>query len=178
VCISGIKWELFVYFYKDFFEDMTTFIGDYPCKLDVKGRLMFPAAFKKQMSSSSEPDKFVVKKDIYEKCLIVYPMDEWDRQMNIIRSKINPYNKEHNRFLREFSRGVAEVVIDNANRLLIPKRLLDLVGIEKEIVLAGQMGKIEMWDKNVYDQIREPEDDFAALAEKILGGSITDEDKK
>lgn len=154
---------------------MTTFIGDYPCKLDVKERLLFPAAFKKQMGAASVLDRFVVKKDIYEKCLIIYPIDEWDRQMNIIRSKINPYNKEHNRFMREFSRGVAEIILDGNNRLLIPRRLLDFVGIEKEVILAGQMGKIEMWDKNVYESIRENEDDFAALAEKILGGSIIDE---
>jgi MraZ protein len=40
-------------------------------------------------------DKFVVKKDVFEKCLVLFPMDEWDRQNSIIRSRINPYNKEH-----------------------------------------------------------------------------------
>ena len=149
---------------------MTTFIGDYTGKVDVKGRLTFPSSLKKQMSSASE-DRFVVKKDIFEKCLVLYPMEEWERQNSLIRSRINPYNKEHNKFLRNFYKGTAEVILDGNNRLLIPKRLLELVGIKKDIVLAGQDGKIEIWDKQLYEQIDETEGDFANLAEKIMGST-------
>ncbi len=149
----------------------TSFIGDYPCKADAKGRIMLPAAFKRQLDSSEDKhkDNFVVKKDIFEKCLVLYPMDEWERQNSIIRSKINPYNKEHNKFLREFHRGKAEVTLDSNNRMLIPRRLLDLVGIQKEVVLAGLDGKIEIWDKDTYEQNAQSEEDFANLAEKIMG---------
>ena len=58
---------------------------------------MLPSAFKKQMPATAQ-DKFVIKKDIYEKCLVLYPIDEWERQNQLIRQNINPYNKEHNRF--------------------------------------------------------------------------------
>ena len=149
---------------------MTTFIGDYTGKVDAKGRLTFPSALKKQMSSASE-DRFVVKKDIFEKCLVLYPIEEWERQNELIRSRINPYNKEHNKFLRNFYKGTAEVVLDGNNRILIPKRLLELVGITKDVVLAGQDGKIEIWDKQLYDHIEEPEEDFANLAEKIMANT-------
>ena len=112
---------------------MATFIGEYNCKIDEKGRLLLPMAFKKQMSSAAN-DTFVVKKDIYEKCLSLYSFDEWERQVSIIRQNLNPYNREHNAFLRGFYKGTAEVTLDNSNRILIPKRLLQEADIDKEIV--------------------------------------------
>ena len=147
---------------------MSAFIGDYICKLDSKGRLMLPSVLKKQMGTETQL-KFIVKKDIFVNCLNLFPFEDWERQVNIIRENINPFNREHNTFLREFYRGTAEVVLDNMNRLLIPKRLLDSVNIGSEVILAGIDGKIEMWDKKVYDSNGESETAFAELAEKILG---------
>jgi MraZ protein len=156
---------------------MTTFIGDYNCKLDEKGRVTFPSTLKKQMSSATQ-GRFVVKKDIFEQCLVLFPIEEWERQNSIIRSKINPYNKEHNKFLRNFYRGSAEIVLDGNNRMLIPKRLLELANISKEAILAGQDGRIEIWAKDMYDSTEEGSDDFAALAEKIMGGDLNLENDK
>ncbi len=150
---------------------MTSFIGEYNCKLDAKGRMMLPSALKKHLSPASG-DRFVIKRDIYEKCLVLYPWDEWERLNKIIKKNVNPYNKEHNKFLRAFFKGTAELTLDSANRLLIPKRLLDETNIANEAVLAGQFGKIEMWAPDVYDSSMLSNDDFASLADTILGGSI------
>jgi MraZ protein len=146
---------------------MINFIGDFPCKLDAKGRLTLPAAFKKQMQAVGQED-FVVKKDIFEKCLVLYPIKEWQEQVEILNKKINPYNREHNKFLREFHRGKAELSIDNAGRILIPKRLLEIIGESSDLILAGLESKIEIWDKATYESMQANEDDFAALAEKIM----------
>ena len=151
---------------------MATFIGDYSCRLDAKGRVILPSAFKKQMPPAAE-DRFVVRKDIFEGCLVLYSIDDWNRQLDKIRSRINPYNREHNIFLRNFFKGPAEVSLDSSNRLLIPKRLLDLAGFAKDVVLAGQDGRIEMWAEEVYARIDMPSDDFANLAEKLLGNPDT-----
>jgi MraZ protein len=151
------------------------FIGDYTCKFDEKGRVMLPTAFKKQFSAEAR-DTFVVKKDIYEKNLVLYPLDEWERQVEMIRANLNPYNKEHNAFLRGFYKGTAEVELDATNRLLIPRRLLEEAGIGKEAVLAGQDGKIEIWAKEAYEKI-EVGDEFAKLAQKIMGGAIQKPEK-
>lgn len=148
---------------------MATFIGDYTCKVDAKGRIILPMAFKKQMPSSAE-DRFVVRKDIFEKCLVLYSNDDWNRQLEKIRISINPYKKEHKEFLRNFFKGTAELTLDGSNRLLIPKRMLDLAGIGKDVVLAGQDGCIEVWAEEVYAHIEMPSDDFANLAERLLGG--------
>ncbi len=149
---------------------MATFIGDYHCKIDTKGRIMLPSAFKRQMPSTAN-DRFVIKKDIFERCLVLYPMDEWERQNTIIRSKINPYNKEHSAFLRGFYKGTAELVLDSNNRILIPKRLLDSVIGESDVVLAGQDGRIEIWSAKLYETVADNPDEFASLAEKILGAT-------
>ncbi|NMC41530.1 MAG: division/cell wall cluster transcriptional repressor MraZ [Bacteroidales bacterium] len=150
---------------------MATFIGDYGCRLDTKGRFILPAAFKKQMPQGA-PDRFVVRRDIFESCLVLYTIDDWNIQLERIRSRINPYNREHNLFLRNFFKGTAEVSLDGNNRLLIPKRLLETAGITRDIVLAGQDGRIEIWDAGKYGKIDIPPDEFASLAEKLLGNSL------
>ncbi|HAM98658.1 MAG TPA: division/cell wall cluster transcriptional repressor MraZ [Marinilabiliales bacterium] len=152
---------------------MTNFVGDHPCKLDGKSRILFPAALKKQMEGDN--DRFVVKKDLFENCLVLYTLQEWERQNQQIRQKINTFNKEHNAFLRGFYRGTAEVILDSSSRLLIPKRLLDIVGIDKEVILAGQDAKIEIWAKEAYENLAHDEEDFAALAEKIMQGTKSEE---
>jgi len=152
---------------------MATFIGDYTCKVDVKGRIILPMAFKKQMPADAQ-DHFVVRKDIFENCLVLYSIEDWNLQLEKIRKRMNPYNREHNMFLRNFFKGTAELSLDNSNRLLIPKRLMDLLGAERDVVLAGQDGRIEIWAAAVYDKIDMPAEDFANLAEKLMGGSLNE----
>jgi MraZ protein len=152
---------------------MATFIGDYTCKVDVKGRIILPMAFKKQMPANAQ-DHFVVRKDIFENCLVLYSIEDWNRQLEKIRKRMNPYNREHNMFLRNFFKGTAELSLDNSNRLLIPKRLMDQIGAERDVVLAGQDGRIEIWSATIYDKIDMAADDFADLAEKLMGGSLNE----
>lgn len=151
---------------------MATFIGDYTCKADVKGRIILPSAFKKQLPAEAQ-DRFVVRKDVFENCLVLYSIEDWNIQLEGIRKRINPYNREHNAFLRNFFRGTAELSLDNNNRLLIPKRFMDMIGADRDVVLAGQDGRIEIWAAENYEKIGMPAEDFADLAEKLLGGNLT-----
>lgn len=150
---------------------MTTFIGDYSCKVDPKGRIMLPQAFKKNMPEVAR-DRFVIKKDIYEKCLVLYPMDEWQRRIQTILDNTNQFNREHRMLIREFSKDTAEVELDASNRILIPSRLLKMAEIDKDVVLAGQLGQIEIWSKELYEQTGINSEDFGELASKILGGNL------
>jgi MraZ protein len=149
---------------------MATFIGDYTCKVDVKGRIILPAAFKKQMPADAQ-DHFVVRKDIFENCLVLFAIEDWNRQLVKIRKKLNPFNREQNMFLRNFFKGTAELSLDNNNRILVPKKLMELIGADRDVVLAGQDGRIEIWAADIYDKIDMPAEDLANLAEKYLGGS-------
>jgi MraZ protein len=156
--------------------EMATFIGDYTCKVDVKGRIILPVAFKKQMPADAQ-DHFVVRKDIYENCLVLFAIEDWNRQLEKIRKKINPYNREQNMFLRNFFKGTAELSLDNNNRLLVPKRLMDQIGADRDVVLAGQDGRIEIWAADKYENIAMPAEDFANLTEKLMGDNINETEK-
>ncbi|MEA2042501.1 MAG: division/cell wall cluster transcriptional repressor MraZ [Bacteroidota bacterium] len=148
---------------------MTSFIGDFTGRVDAKGRVILPAPLKKQLLSKGI-DSFVIKRDIFEKCLILYTADEWKRQNEIIRSKINPYNKKHKVFLREFYRNTSEVQLDGNNRILMPADLINYADIEKDVYFSGQDRKIEIWSKDNYLAAEESPEDFAQLAEDIMGG--------
>jgi MraZ protein len=151
---------------------MATFIGDYMCKVDVKGRIILPVAFKKQMPSDAQ-DHFIVRKDIFESCLVLYAIEDWNKQLEKIRKKLNPYNREQNMFLRNFFMGTAELTLDNNNRILVPRRLMDQIGAERDVVLAGQDGRIEIWPADLYNKIALPAENMASQTEKFLG-SIND----
>jgi MraZ protein len=167
----GVKWRIISYFSRLIGKSrMATFIGDYTCKVDVKGRIILPMAFKKQMPAVAQ-DHFVVRKDIFESCLVLYAIEDWNRQLDKIRKKINPFNREQNMFLRNFFMGTAELSLDNNNRILIPKRLMDLIGAGRDVVLAGQDGRIEIWPADIYSKLAMPAEDLANLGEKLLGGN-------
>lgn len=147
---------------------MYTFIGDYTCKLDPKGRFVLPSGFRKLLSELPN-GLLIVKKDIYENCLVMYTETEWERQVAIIREKLNPYNAGHNKFLRNFYRGAAEVMPDNNGRINIPKKLLDQIGIENSVVITGVDNKIEIWSEQEYSSGNLSGEEFANKASLFLG---------
>ena len=150
--------------------------GHSPCKLDAKWRLLMPSTFLQQLGKVEPEARFVIKKDIYKKCLNLYPIAEWEHFIGRIRKKINPFNKQHSEFLTQFHRDTAELNIDANNRLTLPKRLLDEAGITGEVELVGVGGNIEIWDKTIFEASKMPEDLFGDLAQSILGDNFNLED--
>lgn len=152
---------------------MVNFIGTYECKADVKGRVMVPTALKHQMASVLSKG-FVVKRSVFQPCLELYPMDEWNLLMEKMNKK-NRFKKKNNDFIRRFSAGVKIVELDATGRLLIPKNLVAIANISKEVVLSSAINIIEIWDKDSYEKvIEEDAENFADLAEEVMGG---DEDE-
>ena len=147
---------------------MNSFIGTYECKVDAKGRLMLPAALKKQMDGVLQ-DGFVIKRAVFQECLELYPMTEWNALMQKI-NKLNRFKKKNNDFIRRFTAGVKMVEVDSAGRLLIPKDLMLFSDITKDIVVSSAINIIEIWDKQKYEQaIDDATVDFADLAEDVMG---------
>jgi|TARA_R110002111_G_scaffold152677_1_gene219379 transcriptional regulator MraZ len=147
---------------------LNSFIGTYECKADAKGRLMIPAVLKKQLSSALQ-DGFVLKRAVFQPCLELYPMSEWNKMMEKI-NKLNRFKKKNNDFIRRFTAGVKIVEVDSTGRLLIPKDLISFSGISKEVVLASAVNILEIWDKDKYEQaIDDAASDFADLAEEVMG---------
>ncbi|MDB9781925.1 division/cell wall cluster transcriptional repressor MraZ [Winogradskyella sp.] len=154
---------------------MNSFIGTYECKADAKGRLMVPAVLKKQMSVALQ-DGFVLKRSVFQPCLELYPMSEWNILMLKI-NKLNRFKKKNNDFIRRFTAGVKVVEVDSAGRLLIPKDLISFSGILKDVVLASSVNILEIWDKNKYEQaIDDAASDFADLAEEVMGQEVSDDE--
>lgn len=146
---------------------MVKFIGEYTVKLDDKGRLVLPSAFKSVMPAG-EDMKFVLKKDIYENCLEMYTYAEWERQSEEVKSKLNPFNRKHSTFWREYMRNRAVVEPDSKiGRITIPRQLLESIGVRKEVVFAGNDYKIELWAKESYEASSISGEEYAALAEMI-----------
>ncbi len=152
---------------------MNHFIGTYECKADAKGRFMMPAAIKKQLLPMLE-EGFVMRRSVFQPCLELYPMREWNVVMEKI-GKLNRFNKKHNDFIRRFTAGVKMVDVDANGRLLIPKDLIAVAGITKDLTIASAVNIIEIWDKEKYENaIDESALDFADLAQEVMGNDTED----
>lgn len=129
---------------------------------------MLPVALKNQMSPILTKG-FVIKRSVFQPCLELYPMEEWNVLMEKMNKK-NRFKKKNNDFIRRFSAGVKVVEIDSTGRLLIPKNLVAIAGISKEVVLSSAINIVEIWDKDGYEKVLdETAEDFAALAEEVMG---------
>ena len=147
---------------------MQHFIGTYECKADAKGRIMIPVALKKQLSSVVSKG-FVLKRAVFNSCLELYPIEEWEQLMAKI-NKLNRFNKKNIDFIRRFTAGVKMVEVDSSGRLLIPKDLLTHASIQKEVVVSSAVNILEIWDKSQYEEaIDAATMDFGALAEEVMG---------
>jgi len=150
-------------------------IGTYECKADVKGRLMLPSPLKKQLSAVLQ-DGFVLKRSVFQPCLEMYPLQEWNAVMAKV-NKLNRFVKKNNDFIRRFTAGVKVIELDASGRMLIPKDLHLFAGISKEVVLSSSVNIIEIWDKNNYERaIDDAAVDFADLAEEVMGNVNDDDD--
>lgn len=146
---------------------MPHFLGEFECKLDAKGRMMVPANLRKQLPEA-EREGLVINRG-FEKHLVVYPRKEWDLILDDL-SKLNQYEKKNRDFVRYFTRGATEIVPDAAGRVLFPKALLDYAGIGTDVVLTGNLNKIEVWAQSAYDkQLDNEPENFANLAEEVMG---------
>lgn len=146
---------------------MNAIVGTYECKIDTKGRVLVPTALKKQLPALKEG--FVLKRSVFETCLELWPMAEWNEMMVKI-NKLNRFNRKNDLFVRKFMAGVKNVDIDDAGRLLVAKDLIDFAKISKEVVFSSKINVIEIWDKAIYENILNSEDfDFGDLAEEVMG---------
>ncbi|MDC3312817.1 MAG: division/cell wall cluster transcriptional repressor MraZ [Flavobacteriaceae bacterium] len=153
---------------------MNSLIGTYECKADSKGRFMLPAALKKQLLPVIQ-NGFVLKRAVFQPCLELYPMKEWEGLMQKI-NKLNRFKKKNNDFIRRFTAGVKVVEVDASGRLLMPKDLTVFAGILNELVVSSAVNIIEIWDKGNYEKaIDDAAVDFADLVEEVMGQDDNDD---
>lgn len=154
---------------------ISSLIGEFECKVDAKGRFMFPITLKKQLAGSFEKG-FVINRSLYQKCLVLYPIIEWEKQ-NKRLGKLNRLKKDVDVFIRRVTGGATFCEADNTGRILIPKTLSEYAVIKTDIKVLGSNNIIEIWDKALYETFLSQDIDMAKLADDVFDGIDFTDDK-
>jgi MraZ protein len=146
------------------------FIGEYRHTLDDKGRIAIPA--KLRYSKVGEDEYWVATKG-FDRCLFLYPKDEWERIVNKINERLTFTKKEDRSFLRMFISPATEQAVDRQGRIAIPQSLREYAGIQKEVVTLGAVNRIEIWSEENWNRYKEEnEKSFDVIGEKIADLSL------
>ena len=152
------------------------FIGNIEAKTDSKGRVFLPACFRRILQAEG-CEKVMLRKDVYQDCLVLYPESSWNAQLDLLRSRLDKWNAKHQRIFRQFVADVEEVHIDSNGRILLPKRYMKLAAIEQEVRFIGMDDTIEIWAKEMLDKPFMNPDEFTSELEKIMTAKKGDSDE-
>ncbi len=151
------------------------FVGTFNCKADAKGRIMLPVALRNQMTPILK-DGFFIKKSYYNECLELYPAHEWNKVNEELDQK-SRFDEESQKFIRIFTDGLRQVEIDATGRLLIPKDVISMAGITKEVKIAPMGKRLEIWDKQTYiDSITATKEEKKTLVDRVMLSGKTKDD--
>lgn len=143
------------------------FVGNTEAKADTKGRVFLPATFRKQLQSLKE-ERLIMRKDIFQPCLVLYPESVWDEQIHLLRSHLNRWNARHQQIFRQFVSDVEMIALDGNGRFLIPRRYMKMADIESSIKFIGMDNTIEIWSSANTEQPFINSDEFAQQLEEIM----------
>jgi MraZ protein len=145
---------------------MSSFKGSYMYAVDDKGRINLPAKLRKYVSPEAN-ETFVITRG-FEKCLFIYPVDEWNK-LEVNLRNLSGYDPEHRRFMRALLELASESQLDGQARLSIPQELRDYASIEGEVRIIGTLDKIELWNPKEYEKYKnnQPES-YEDIAAKVM----------
>jgi len=144
------------------------FLGNIEAKTDAKGRAFLPSVFRKVLQASGQ-ESMVLRKDVFQDCLVLYPESVWNEQMDLLRSKLNRYNAQHQRIFRQLVAEVELVTLDGNGRFLISKRLMQLAGIKQNVHFIGMGDTIEIWDSQKAESQKMGSEELGSALEEIMG---------
>lgn len=143
------------------------FIGNIEAKTDSKGRVFLPACFRRMLQSGG-CDKVMLRKDVYQDCLVIYPEESWNQQLDLLRSRLDKWNARHQMIFRQFVADVEELNIDSNGRILLPKRYMNMATIKQEVRFIGMNDTIEIWAKEKLEKPFMTPEDFGRELENIM----------
>lgn len=143
------------------------FLGNIEAKTDAKGRVFLPAVFRKVLQASGQ-ENIVMRKDIFQDCLVLYPESVWNEQMDALRQKLNRFNAEHQRIFRQFVSEVEMLTLDGNGRFLIPKRYMQAADIQQSVKFIGMGDTIEIWAAEKIEAAQMGSEEFGEALEKIM----------
>ncbi len=143
------------------------FLGNIEAKTDVKGRAFLPAVFRKVLQASGQ-DVLVLRRDVFQKCLVLYPESVWNERLDQLKTQLRPWKHTHQQMFRQFVSEAEVVSLDASGRFLISKRLQRLVEIEQDIQFIGMDDTIEIWSPANLRQTLKSDEEFGAEFEHIM----------
>ena len=144
------------------------FLGNIEAKTDTKGRAFLPAVFRKVLQASGS-ETLILRKDIFQPCLVLYPESVWNEQQDTLRRRLNRYNAQHQQIFRQFVSEVELVTLDGNGRFLIPKRYLQMAGIQQDVKFIGMDDTIEIWANDKVEATKMSSEEFGKALENIMG---------
>lgn len=146
---------------------MLQFLGNIEAKADSKGRIFVPAIFRKCLQCENE-SFLVLRKDIFQNCLVLYPGRVWENEISNLRSRLSKWNREQQQLFRQFVLDAERLELDASGRVLIPKRYLQMVSIEVDVRFLGVDNTIEIWAKEVLEKPLVDPDEFSLKLEELM----------
>jgi MraZ protein len=151
---------------------MQGLIGEFEVAMDAKGRISLPVGLRKQLPAG-EDTVFFFNRSLEQVCINLYTQSEWQAIVDKL-SHLNGFNPKVEKLKRLMMAGSAKVELDSAGRLLIPKTLIEYVQLGKDLVIAAQINKIEIWDKQRYnDYLLANSNELEELANELFGNNIS-----
>lgn len=150
---------------------MLQFLGNIEAKIDAKARLFVPAAFRKILQSSDQ-NTLILRKDLFQDCLILYPLQVWEEEVTKLRSRLNRWDMEQQALFRQFVVDAERLEMDTNGRILIPKRYCQMVGISTDVRFLGVDNTIEIWTNDALDKTLIPAKDFSSRIQALMNNSL------
>ena len=144
------------------------FLGNIEARTDAKGRVFLPATFRKMLQAEG-CDMLVIRKDIHEKCLVLYPQKVWDESVDALRSRINMFDDMGKMLFRQYLMEAEVITLDGNGRILIPAHFLKDVGIEQAVRFLGLTDTIEIWAAEKAEKPFLPQEEFSTKFKTIMG---------
>ena len=145
------------------------FLGNVEAKTDVKGRAFLPAVFRKVLSASGE-ENLVLRKDVFQSCLVLYPESVWNERLDMLKEQLRPWKPVHQQMFRQFVSEAEVVTLDGNGRFLISKRLQRVAGIGQDLQFIGMDDTIEIWSPQNLQKTLKSDEEFGEEFEKIMNG--------
>lgn len=146
---------------------MTTFIGNIEARLDEKGRIFIPAAYRKILAEQ-ESRRLVLRRDPENECLIFYPEQVWNEKVEQLRGELDEWNPEDEMVLMQFMSDAEFLEADSQGRVLLQKRNLEQIGAGQDVLFVGMMNKFALWSPDRFEEKKLPQRDFAALLKQKM----------
>ena len=143
------------------------FLGNIEARVDAKGRVFLPSVFRRLLQTSGE-ESLVLRKDVFQPCLVIYPECVWNKQMDDLRARLNRWNREHQQIYRQFVSDVEAISLDGNGRFLIPRRYIEMASINGEVKFIGMGDSIEIWSTANTEQPFMEADAFGKALEEIM----------